>query len=184
MTETETKKDIVNYFLNKKILLSPELFKKINSMENLEEFYQRLLNSSDPLDLLSDNKKEKTEQKPINTTHTALKIVYTYEEKPKKRKIQDFVKYFNVRYKALEKILRQRKDLENVISINRLLQKKDKETVALIGMVRSKKTTRSGGIMLELEDPSGCIKVFINKLLGHIKFSFFTRKRDISRYKY
>ncbi|MBD3354603.1 DNA-directed DNA polymerase II small subunit [Candidatus Woesearchaeota archaeon] len=91
-----------------------------------------------------------------------IKIINSYEEESKKRDIQDFVSYFNVRYKALEKILRSRPDLRNLTSITRLNSKQDKDNVSIIGIVKDKKTTSKGGLMLTLEDPTGCIKVYVN----------------------
>ena len=70
----------------------------------------------------------KEEQKP----EAEVKIITSYQEDSKKRDIQDFVQYFNARYKAIEKLLRNRQELQNITSINRILSKKDKENISLI----------------------------------------------------
>ena len=85
------------------------------------------------------------------------------EDEIKKRKVQDFVSYFRVRYDSLKRILQTRIELQNVISINRILSKRDRESVALIGIVNDKRTTKNGNILLTLEDLSGSILVLINK---------------------
>lgn len=92
-----------------------------------------------------------------------VKIVYSYIEDSKKREIQDFVQYFNMRYKAVEKILRQRPDLQNITTINRILNKKDRETISLIGIVSDKKITKNGNLVLTMEDQTGFINALINK---------------------
>ena len=111
----------------------------------------------------------KTEEKPIKVDELPelatpqVKILFSYEEQSVKREIQDFVKYFTLRYKALEAILMQRPDLNNITSINRIVQKKDREAVTLIGLVKEKETTKNNNLMLTLEDPTGSIRVLINK---------------------
>ena len=79
----------------------------------------------------------KEEQKP----EAEVKIITSYQEDSKKRDIQDFVQYFNARYKAIEKLLRNRQELQNITSINRILSKKDKENISLIGLVKDKQVT-------------------------------------------
>ena len=98
----------------------------------------------------------------INEPKAPVNILFSYKEESKKRDIQDFVAFFNARYRALEKILRTRLELQNLTSIARLKNKRDKETVSIIGMVKDKKNTSKGGLMLSLEDPTGWIKVYIN----------------------
>jgi DNA polymerase II small subunit len=104
-----------------------------------------------------------------------VKVVFTYGGIPKKREPQDFVDYYNARFKNIENILRQRNELRNTISINRLLQKRDREQISVIGMVRSKQQTKNGNCMLVVEDQTGHIKVIINKT----KPDLFNMAKDI-----
>jgi len=92
-----------------------------------------------------------------------VSILKSHEKNPSKRSVQDFVKYFNIRFKSLEKILKSRSELTGLTSISRIKQKSDRETVSIIGMISDKAETRNGHIMLTLEDLSGSIKVLINK---------------------
>ena len=94
---------------------------------------------------------------------TDLKILSSYEEDSKKRDIQDFVQYFNNRYKAIEKILKNRNELKNTLSINRINAKKDRDHISLIGIVSEKRTTKNKNIILTLEDPTGSLNVLANK---------------------
>jgi DNA polymerase II small subunit len=111
----------------------------------------------------TEEKPIKLEEIPSYKNETGVKVVFSYQEESKKRDIQDFVQYFNMRYKAIEKILMQRPDLKNIMSISRIVQKKDRETVSLIGIVKEKQTTKNNNLMLTLEDPTGFIKVLVNK---------------------
>ena len=92
-----------------------------------------------------------------------VKVIFSYEEESKERDIQDFVRHLNLRYQAIERIVRHRQEMQNVMSINRIVNKKDREHVSLIGMVVDKKRTKNNNLILTLEDPSGSIKVLINK---------------------
>ncbi len=110
---------------------------------------------------LSDQKKQleikETKEK------TDLKVIGSFECESKKRDVQDFVEYFNKRYRAIEKILKERLELKNTISINRLKQKKDRDHIAIIGSVLEKRITKNKNIIITLEDPTACTRVLINK---------------------
>lgn len=92
-----------------------------------------------------------------------VKIILSYDIESKKRDINDFVKYFNVRYQTLQKILFNRQEIKNTISITRLYGKKDKDNVSVIGLVKDKYKSKSGHIILTLEDPTGTINVIVSK---------------------
>ncbi|MFA6461530.1 MAG: DNA-directed DNA polymerase II small subunit [Candidatus Woesearchaeota archaeon] len=91
-------------------------------------------------------------------------IVVSYENKPHKYEIKDFTNIFLTRYRFLEKILRGRHELiETLTSISRVLIKKEKETVSIIGIVESISETKNGNLMLSIEDPTGKINVLVSK---------------------
>jgi DNA polymerase II small subunit len=93
-----------------------------------------------------------------------VKPINLYRETLVKLEVQNFISYLNSRYKSIESLLINRRELQNVTSISRILSKKDREEVALIGMVRDKEiTTKNKHIKLALEDPSGVINVLVNK---------------------
>ncbi|VVB80891.1 DNA polymerase II small subunit [uncultured archaeon] len=89
--------------------------------------------------------------------------MWEYDDKPKKRSVQDFVDYFNARYRSLERLLQSRQDLQNLTSISRLRLKKDREAISIIGIVSDKRVTKNEHIMLTLEDSSGSINVLFSK---------------------
>jgi len=93
----------------------------------------------------------------------SVQIIECYEEISKERSVQDFVDFFNARYKVLEQMLRNRQELENLMTISRAEKKRERETVSVIGLVFSKEKRKNGNIMLTLEDQTDIIKIFFNK---------------------
>lgn len=77
--------------------------------------------------------------------------------------IKDFNKYFKSRYKQMSSILRKRGDVGGGVLIKNLQDAKlqDNERISIIGMVTEKTTLNNGGMMLEIEDPSGRINVYL-----------------------
>jgi len=126
-----------------------------------KEIYQRFI------EYLTKKEKPKLEE--------PVKILFSYKEEPKKRDIQDFVQYFNVRYKTLEKMLRHRPELKNITTINRIIAKKDRDSVSLIGLVKTKEFTKNNNLILTVEDLTGFVKVLVNKN----KPELFNQAKDI-----
>ena len=90
-------------------------------------------------------------------------VLESYNKKPSGKKVKDFVSYFRSRYEYIRKILQNRLELDNIMSINRIINKKDRDKVSLIGLVMSKDFTKNGNILLKVEDLSGSIYILINK---------------------
>ena len=89
-------------------------------------------------------------------------VIDSYQHKPGKSSINHFTNFFISRYRFLSSIIRNRPDFQNMLTINRVLGKKDRETVSVIGLVNEIGETRSGNIIITLEDLTGNIKVFIS----------------------
>ena len=92
-----------------------------------------------------------------------INIIISYKNKPKKYTVQDFTRFFLTRYTFLEGILRNRQELQQLTTINRVLQKKEKEQVSIIGLVEEIGETKNGNLVITLEDKTGKIKVIISK---------------------
>lgn len=165
------KREIIEIFLKNGILVSSDTINKINDHENISKIFDLLKsnNIEDPLvaGLGIDKKTEEEKpQKPgIEEAHqkSKFRVVYSYKEEPKKREPQDFTDYFGSRYRAIEKILKQHQELRNVVSINKLAPKKEKEELSVIGMVEDKQVTKNGNLLLMVEDPTGRKRILINK---------------------
>jgi len=205
-TVSEEKK-IVNFFLNKNILISYDILQILKEKADLDGFYKTIIEGIRSTDFLFLNKdlnniinmyksidinwfdleksrvlfekgknkkiyekflgylseKKETPKIEIEKEEEKVKIITSYNEDSKKRDIQDFVQYFNARYKAIEKILKNRQEMRNITSINRLIGKKDKENISIIGLVKDKRTTKNNNLILTVEDPTSSIKVLVNK---------------------
>jgi DNA polymerase II small subunit len=93
----------------------------------------------------------------------SFEVVVSYETISQKYTVRHFSDIFLSRYKFVESILRSRSEMSQLTSISRVLQKKEKETVNVIGLVFEIAETRNGNIILTLEDPTGHIKILISK---------------------
>jgi DNA polymerase II small subunit len=107
--------------------------------------------------------KEKKIEKKDDSNLYPLNVIFNYEKEIKKKSIDNFISYFNHRYKELEKMLNSRQELTNLTSISRIKGKKDKENVSLIGIVSEKTITSNNNILLKVEDLTGEITVLISK---------------------
>jgi DNA polymerase II small subunit len=92
-----------------------------------------------------------------------LEVTFSYAGETGSWSIQDFVSMFNKRYKYLEGLLAGRRDLSSTTSISRLLSKRDRGNVSVIGIVKDKSVTKNGNMMVTIEDPTGEINVVIPK---------------------
>jgi len=166
----EISKQIESGQLSQVLLLSKEInqvIEKQGDSLNWEEI--------DKLKALTEKKKNKDvfdsaietiKDSPVIEKDAAPKdveVVFSYDEKSKPRTVADFVGYFNNRYKAIEKILRNRPELKNTTSINRIIGKKERENASIIGIVTDKRYTKNQHIILTIEDLSGQINVLISK---------------------
>ncbi|MBI4143348.1 DNA-directed DNA polymerase II small subunit [Candidatus Woesearchaeota archaeon] len=162
----QKKREIISCFLKKGILLNAELLSKLDYTESISEIEEMLETKQQNKDILVW---KETSRPPAETNLQEPKapinihVTHSYKEEPKKREPQDFVDHFNNRYKAIEKILKQRQELNSTISISKIQNKKEKGDVSIIGMVSSKQITKNGNLMLLLEDPTGQRKVIVNK---------------------
>ena len=205
MQTLETKrKDIVDFFLRKGLLVSNDLLGYLGNDDNLSEFCKLIeqgytedltvlsekikdilgpgsqnLNwlELEKMGVISEKKgnqdvgksfKQILEQEDNDTKEKTnqeydVKIIFSYDQAPKKREASDFIQYFNNRYQSIEKILKHRQELSSTISINRLLSKRDREQVSIISMVKDKKYTKNGNCILVVEDRTGYINVLVNK---------------------
>src|SRR3989338_9177521 len=179
------KREIIDIFLKNGVLISSELLKEIENDEQADKVFSLLktkktedlaVTEEDLNKLFSKQKSDQaTELKQEKSAISNVKIISSYKGDPKKREAADFVDYFNIRYKAIEKILKQHQELKNTVSISKIINKKDKEAIAIIGIVSSKQITKNGNLLLLLEDPTGQRRVLVNKN----KPSLFNEAKDI-----
>lgn len=146
-------KNVVNELLNRGIFIGK---KEIDHIKTLPE--EKLLNLKKQVD--SGNNSPFSEKKEEGS----VEVLFSYDQEiTKKKEVKDFVNYFKHRYHAISKILKGRPELNRTISISRILEKKDSEKIALIGIVFQKEESKNGHIILTLEDPTGSIRVLVSK---------------------
>ncbi len=153
---TEKKKKLVEFLAEQKILIEPEFLEELKESENPQEILA-LINKKIPK---KQEQSEKIHWEPKQ--EGKVSIIFSYKPPSKKITAQDFITYFNARYNSLKKLLQQRPQLENVMSVNKLRTKSEREPATIIGSIHSKEETKNG-IMVTAEDPTGSIKVFFTK---------------------
>ncbi len=163
LNEENTKEILVLTNDTKKILDNTKISDvNWNELEKLKVLFEKGKNTKNYQDFinyfLSEEKKEVQKEERVG-----VKVIYSFEEDSKKRDASDFAKHFFNRYNQIEKILTNRQELRNITSISRVINKKDKETISIIGLVDEKVVTKNNNIILTLEDKTGHIKVLVNK---------------------
>jgi len=150
---TCSKKELVKYFLDREMLIDSDILSRIKVAESCDE--------------LDEIKKELLIGAGASVkgpeTGGSVEIISCYDKEPHKREVQHFVGYFNARYNALKAMLMRRQEMQGLTSISRVISRKEKDNVSIIGLVLEKNETPNGHIMLTLEDPTGKVKVLINK---------------------
>jgi len=166
------KEVIVNYFLEKGILVSPDFLSCIDEDFDSNSFLERLNEKFDitPMILTKDTYSSVYSkdivleyEKPVIVDESKLVVVKNYDKKPKKKQVSDFVEYFKYRYNSLKNLLVNRPELNNATSINRILNRTDKDRTVIIGIVMEKFITKNGNIIFTLEDLTGSMKVIVTK---------------------
>lgn len=162
-------KEIISTLFEKKVLVTKKIkqWLDVQTDEQRKEILDKIKISSLPeiklflseTILNNEIKEEKNTEKEKGN----VDIFINYNNKEVKKGVGDFISYFTSRYKTLEKILRNRQELQGVTSIKRVLQKDEKESSAIIGLVKAKEETKNNNLILTVEDLTGEIKVIVTK---------------------
>jgi DNA polymerase II small subunit len=174
MLETDKKREIVSLLLSKGILIDRIALDKINTIQDTNTFHSFLLDEiskdsslntfSQIIEKYNNGTGDVDESSATEEiTQPGVDVVFSYELEPKKREVKDFLGYFTSRYNTIKSILQNRKELQSLTSINRLNQKREREQAALIGLVTDKQITKTGKVILTVEDLTGGIKIIISQ---------------------
>ena len=165
---------LVQFLLDKKILLNAKkiavlrqkseadlsfFFESIKDKES-EEIRQRL---EDLFEEKKDISLSSSERAAEKSKEGSVSVLTSFESKEVSKKVGDFVSYFNARYKAIEKMLRNRQELQSMTAMRRLAQKEEREPVSVIGIVKEIELTKNENIIMILEDQTGETKVLVSK---------------------
>jgi len=104
---------------------------------------------------------EEIKEEPTEQIDEDVKLVSAIPALSKKLEVQDFVKYFRRRFQEMRGYLQEHPQLDNLISINKILS--TRQAISIIGIVYDKKTTKNKNILLEVEDLTGRIRVLVNQ---------------------
>ncbi len=120
---------------------------------------------------IKSNENEKCENKVVVLKKSKKHISADYESnfeiknrfvnKDIPKNTETMTKLFNDRYEKIKNILLQRAELKNSISINKLKNSRYNDEVSIISMVYNKIKSKNGNILLEVEDPTDKITVFV-----------------------
>ncbi len=132
--DNEKKKLVDKYFVN--VSISVEV-KKERSIEDK--------------DLKEEDSKEEI---------SSFKILSSPVIGARKLEVRDFVKYFKSRYNFIKRLLQERPELDNLISIDKIT---DSRNFSIIGIVTSKQITKNKNLILEVEDLTGKAKLLISQ---------------------
>ncbi|MFC1454837.1 DNA-directed DNA polymerase II small subunit [Candidatus Undinarchaeota archaeon] len=119
-----------------------------------------------------DRKKTVVVKKPKIKVDTSVEIRNNFTKCNAKADLQNFISYFNDRYEKISSMLRNRGEVQNLVSIQHLVPG---EKCSIIGMVSDIRTTKNGHRMIEVEDQSGKINV----LAGKYKMDLFKLSENI-----
>ncbi len=124
--------------------------------------------------LLNSKPREKKDEKPIQLARITPKVkVLSSNIIPYRRiEVKDFVTHFKNRYNFFKDILRERKELTNLVSINKI---GNNRSFSVIGIVSAKRITKNKNMILEIEDLTGKI----NALVGSDKEEIFKKAKEI-----
>jgi DNA polymerase II small subunit len=104
---------------------------------------------------------QKTKENKISKIRSPVKVLSSPVILAKKIEVKDFVKHFRNRYNFLKGILQQRKELEGLISIDKIIG--NNRNFSIIGIVTSKRVTKNKNLLLEVEDLTGKARLLINQ---------------------
>jgi len=137
----ESKHEVENVII--KLGLSLEITKETAIVEKKENF-----------DKLKD-----ISRKHLEDLRNDFKIFYSTTKNDKKLEVADFVGNFRARYHQLQKILMNRPDLQNLVSINKIGS--DRNNYTIIGIVSEKRVTKNKNLIITFEDLTGKISTLI-----------------------
>ena len=161
----EVAKEIIEKVSHLKCKMITKSFfvENVNSLKSIVqggEYFEKLcINLGLSIEISREIKKEV----PVESVSRFrnVKVLYSTANVSKKLEVADFVKYFRNRYGELRRILQERPELENLISINKIGNQK--QSFSVVALVSSKRITKNKNILLEVEDTSGRLSVLISQ---------------------
>ncbi|OYT54020.1 MAG: DNA polymerase II [Candidatus Altiarchaeales archaeon ex4484_2] len=171
--------DIIKKFEDEGIILTSRALGKIrdNSMKPdvvIEKARERnvwLISDEFIVEFIEQKKKKdkpvkKTKKIPAKERDSELKINEDFDVTGKSTcegRIEDFLGYFNHKYENIKSVLKERPSMRSAVPIKFLRKQGNDINLQFIGMVSDKRESRRGFKFLDLEDPTGEIRVLVSK---------------------
>ncbi|HLC54139.1 MAG TPA: metallophosphoesterase [Candidatus Nanoarchaeia archaeon] len=102
-----------------------------------------------------------------DSTEISYQIFFSGSKNTKKIEVADFVGHFRSRYHQIQRLLMQRPDIQNLVSINKI--GRDRQRFAVIGIVCEKRITKNKNLIITFEDLTGRTKGIVKR--GHECFT-------------
>ena len=124
-----------------------------------------------------DKEKEQKEEEQSQETkksgfNPSLKILSSNIIPDRKIEVKDFTRHFKNRYNFLKDLLKSRKELQNLISIDKIGNNRD---FSIIGLVVNKRVTKNKNMLIEVEDLSGRVTLLVTQS----KEEAFEKAKDV-----
>jgi DNA polymerase II small subunit len=160
---------LVSPEINIENINSEDLFNYIKSLETKpfiinQEFLNNYLSSNDffkktiPLNAKVTVNTELIREKDSSR----VEIVKNYELNNNLKSINDWFEFYNNRFNKLKNILETRQELRNVSSIASIKKIQGKNKVSTIGIIKNISKTKNEHYIIEIDDPTGSIKLFVS----------------------
>ncbi|MBM3246970.1 hypothetical protein FJZ17_00290 [Candidatus Pacearchaeota archaeon] len=152
------------FALTKQRIISKRLFE--SNLNEVKSFFakfspekKQILDSfflSNPFIEKKEEKRLEIQEKKVFPT---VKILSSNIIPYKKIEVRDFVTHFKNRYNFFKDVLKERKELTNLLSINKI---GNSRSFSIIGLVFNKRVTKNKNIILEVEDITGKVNLLIS----------------------
>jgi DNA polymerase II small subunit len=153
------RKLITKHLINENIeKIKPILFNLDNEKKKLMEKY--FVNISISVEIKKEISLEKDTEQKEKDQKNSIKILSSPVLASQKLEVRDFVRHFRNRYSFLKSILQQKKELENLVSIDKI---KGNNNFSIIAIVNDKALTKNKNFILDVEDLTGKTKLLINQ---------------------
>ncbi|MCX8158756.1 MAG: metallophosphoesterase [Candidatus Pacearchaeota archaeon] len=113
------------------------------------------------------------EKKKFDKYVPRYEVICANTNEGKKLEVADFVGGFRARYQQLQRILMQRNELQNLISIGKISSQR--QNISIIGIVTEKRITKNKNLVIKFEDLTG-------EIVGVVKLDkeeVFKKARDL-----
>jgi len=165
--DDNTVKDIIDKFalLKERVINKTSLSKNLGKIQNLIEDKKVVdkikINFGVSFEITRERYVEEEKEEKKENDLGNIKVLMSAPNISKKIEPMDFVYYFRSRYNDIKNIIKERKDLTNLVNIDKLSDKR--QSASVVGIVFNKMVSKNKNIMLDLEDLTGKIRILVNK---------------------